>query len=108
LPIGKDSRGRKYWYFNDTRLYRETPYSSGKFEEPLDWELLCDSTEDWETFQTEFQGSKNKPEKELHAALEEIIPGVISRLVSREREAKRQGETPALLSQASGSSHLIS
>ena len=29
-PFGEDSRGNRYWYFNDTRLYREISTKSNE------------------------------------------------------------------------------
>jgi len=56
-PFGEDSRGNRYWYFNDTRLYREI---STKSNDSSTWECICKTLEEWNTFIETFRKSASK------------------------------------------------
>jgi len=100
-PLGKDSEGRTYWYFKGTRLYRETPSKRTKNGEPLAWEVICEAKAEWEEIQDEFRNSKNKAEKELHQALNDLAARVAGKLSHREKQEKRMGTLSFFFSSSS-------
>ena len=52
-----------------------------------DWQLVCDSIEDWQTFPLKFETSRNRYEKALFKSLSnDIGPKVLSHLLEKQKE----------------------
>lgn len=89
LPLGTDYEGWTYWYFGDTRLYREIPIPNGKRGTDMmnttdyTFQLLCATVEEWHQVVKKFQPSKRAASKELASTLCEIGLEVIAKLESR-------------------------
>ncbi|CAO3657571.1 unnamed protein product [Mucor hiemalis] len=89
LPLGSDYEGWTYWYFGDTRLYREVPIPNGKRGTDMmnatdyTFQLLCSNAEEWHGVVKKFQPSNRASSKELSLTLCEIGLEVIGKLEAR-------------------------
>ncbi|KAI9354961.1 hypothetical protein BD770DRAFT_391799, partial [Pilaira anomala] len=95
-PLGTDYQGWTYWYFDDTRLYREIPMPTGKrgqnkMNSDYTFQLVCSTEEEWHDLIKTFQPSNRTSNKELSGKLIEIGLNVISKLESR-KVAKARNE----------------
>ncbi|CEG84504.1 hypothetical protein RMATCC62417_18298 [Rhizopus microsporus] len=94
-PLGKDSAGWNYWYFGDTRLYREIPVSNGKkglkeiTDNQFTFELVCSNLEDWERIVESFRTAKRKT-RELPEKIVELGEEIIAKIKSREAAKLKQ------------------
>ncbi|ORE02591.1 hypothetical protein BCV72DRAFT_265106 [Rhizopus microsporus var. microsporus] len=94
-PLGKDDAGWNYWYFGDTRLYREIPVSNGKkglkeiTNNQFTFELVCSNLEDWERIVESFRTAKRKA-RELSEKIIELGEEMIARIKSREAAKLKQ------------------
>lgn len=76
--IGTDSMNNVYYYFNDYRLYRESP-SKGK--KKGDWELVCSNLDEWEEFCEDLKKSRNSYDKKLYKVVgQEIFPTISAKI----------------------------
>ncbi|KAI8992405.1 hypothetical protein BDB01DRAFT_778365 [Pilobolus umbonatus] len=88
-PLGSDYDGWVYWYFGDTRLYREIPLSTIKKEQDImsmddfTFQLVCSTIEEWSDLINKFQHAKGN-QKELGRNLVEIGSSVILKLRAEE------------------------
>ncbi|KAI9486265.1 MAG: hypothetical protein EXX96DRAFT_476219 [Benjaminiella poitrasii] len=84
-PLGIDYEGWSYWYFGDTRLYREIPLSNKKGSLPdFTFELVCSTVEDWHEIVKRFQPKNRTSNRELADHICEIGLEVIGKLEARE------------------------
>ncbi|GIL54370.1 hypothetical protein Vafri_9931 [Volvox africanus] len=104
-PIGEDSRGRRYYFFSgtgfeDAFLFRETPpRATGKGgrdasaeADAAEWCTECTTLEEVQELSHRMGTSRNRNERALHAALEEILPKLTASM-----EARRKAEERAVL-----------
>eukprot|EP01122_Echinamoeba_exundans_P010008 TRINITY_DN362_c0_g1_i1.p1 TRINITY_DN362_c0_g1~~TRINITY_DN362_c0_g1_i1.p1 ORF type:complete len:518 (-),score=76.49 TRINITY_DN362_c0_g1_i1:97-1650(-) len=88
-PIGTDKWGNAYWYFNDHRLYCETP---SRFNGPMhirdlsdlaEWRVIASTEAEWTKFIRQLRHSRNTDEKSLYLTLsEEALPWAPAVLIS--------------------------
>ncbi|CAF4465651.1 unnamed protein product [Rotaria socialis] len=91
-PFGEDSRGKKLWYFGDTRLYSE---SWNKSTETSTWECICRTLDEWNVFIENFRKSCSKKNSSIKdrqllerlIALNADLPDIYSR---KDRERHRR------------------
>ncbi|CAH1785706.1 unnamed protein product [Owenia fusiformis] len=78
INVGQDAFNNTYWYFDDLRLYKEAgSKKSGK----KDFETICITLPDWQTFVKQFRKTSNVNEKLLHDYLTtELFPLVSAKL----------------------------
>ncbi|KAI8884192.1 hypothetical protein K501DRAFT_332858 [Backusella circina FSU 941] len=87
-PLGTDSEGWTYWYFGDSRLYREVPIPKGKRgKDFLDtnaftFELVCSNKEEWDKITEKFQSLKRT--NALATEIIDISATILSRMEARE------------------------
>ncbi|GAA5809488.1 hypothetical protein MFLAVUS_002896 [Mucor flavus] len=84
-PLGTDYQGWKYWYFGDTRLYREIPIPNGKRGQTIididfTFQLVCSTEQEWQDIITAFQPCNRTGNKELCSKIIEIGSQVIHKL----------------------------
>ncbi|XP_015766138.1 PREDICTED: cat eye syndrome critical region protein 2-like [Acropora digitifera] len=85
-PAGRDANNNVYWYFDDTRLYREV---IGKKGQRSGWETVCVNLHDWDKLLSTFQKSTNSNEKKLYRYLKnELYPAVMPLAKEDEKETK--------------------
>ncbi|KAI8080809.1 uncharacterized protein B0P05DRAFT_539685, partial [Gilbertella persicaria] len=86
-PIGTDKQGWTYWYFGDSRLYREIPIPQGKKgidmlnQTEFTFQLICYSLESWHNTISVFQKETNK---ELAAKICDLGLEIIRKLEAQE------------------------
>lgn len=87
LPVGVDRWGNSYWYFDDHRLYCETPSTfRGPMSlrdkiRPAEWCVVAQSEPEWKSFVEAHKHARNEDEKRLVAVLEEdAVPWIQERL----------------------------
>ncbi|KAI8068973.1 hypothetical protein BDF21DRAFT_454578 [Thamnidium elegans] len=86
-PLGTDYQGWTYWYFGDTRLYREIPIPNGKrgqniIDTDFTFQLMCSTEQEWQDTITTFQPCNRTGSKELRSKIIEIGSQVIHKLES--------------------------
>lgn len=85
-PVGRDANNNVYWYFDDTRLYREV---IGKKGQRSGWETVCLNLHDWDKLLSTFQKSTNSNEKKLYRYLKnELYPAVMPLAKEDDKETK--------------------
>jgi hypothetical protein len=77
-PVGRDKWGNSYWYFDDHRLYCETP---SRFNGPMhvcdisdvaEWRVVAATDAEWSKLTRQLQHSRNSDEKSLSSALSKL------------------------------------
>jgi len=88
-PLGCDSNNYSYYYFEDSRLYREKLSSKGK---PINdtWEMVCSQLDEWEDFCSNLAKSKYSEDRKFARMLtEDILPFVTTKIQSKQRAERR-------------------
>ncbi|OZJ05011.1 hypothetical protein BZG36_02153 [Bifiguratus adelaidae] len=92
-PVGRDSKGRTYWIFGETRLYRQRRMPKSGELEGDDEEEFTFSLANWRRWMTHFAESKKSSNRHLHAALErigiEVLESIQASELARIREEER-------------------
>ncbi|GFS82580.1 protein BCL9 homolog [Nephila pilipes] len=89
ICAGHDAFNNVYWYLDDFRLYREFPH---KKQNKRDWECVCLTLSDWQSFIKQFRKTSNLQEKELYTYLNfELYPIVEIQLLQKKyRQSKEE------------------
>ncbi|GBL74396.1 hypothetical protein AVEN_235362-1 [Araneus ventricosus] len=88
ICAGQDAFNNVYWYLDDLRLYREFPH---KKQNKRDWECVCLTLSDWQSFIKQFRKTSNLQEKELYTYLNfELYPIVEIQLLKKSRQSKEE------------------
>ncbi|CAG8568258.1 3133_t:CDS:10 [Acaulospora morrowiae] len=117
-PIGYDSKGNTYWLFDDNRLCKEAPKvdtekpkGRGKSarrnrskkasattaistttdqNESTNWETVCVTAAEWESFPAQFEKTRNSAEKAFFKLLtNDLLPRVLAVLKEKEKDRKK-------------------
>ncbi|XP_076347154.1 uncharacterized protein LOC143245122 isoform X2 [Tachypleus tridentatus] len=96
ICVGQDAFNNFYWYLDDLRLYRENSFKKPNKKE---WECVCVSLADWQSFLKQFRKTSNIQERELHTYLNfQLFPLIESQLKDLESKKKnRETENLKLL-----------
>ena len=55
-----------------------------------EWRLVCHTSDDWQSFPTQFEGSKNPSERQLYKVLtNNILPLVLPQVQAKERHRRK-------------------
>ncbi|KNC83155.1 hypothetical protein SARC_04584 [Sphaeroforma arctica JP610] len=102
--IGEDKNKSKYYYFQDSRLWRETKTkkttgkSRKRAREDSTWELVCSNAEEWETFASTLS-KRLKGERNLHEVVQtQLMPEILEKEENRKKaeEARIRAEARRL------------
>ncbi|XP_042894804.1 protein BCL9 homolog isoform X1 [Parasteatoda tepidariorum] len=90
ICAGQDAFNNIYWYLDDLRLYREF---SHKRQSKKDWECVCLTLSDWQSFIKQFRKTSNLQEKELYSYLNfELFPIVELELLCKKKPKQSKAE----------------
>ncbi|XP_076341054.1 uncharacterized protein LOC143241706 [Tachypleus tridentatus] len=88
ICAGQDAFKNLYWYLDDLRLYRDNSFKKPSKKE---WECVCVSLADWQSFLKQFRKTTNLQERELHTYLNyQLFPLIESQLKDLENKEKNQ------------------
>eukprot|EP01134_Creolimax_fragrantissima_P005445 CFRG5445T1 len=95
--IGMDKEKSRYYYFQDSRLWREKK-NPKKRKAPDIWELVCSNADEWEAFANTLN-KRFKHEKALYEIVhDELLPDLLEQEANRRRieEAREKAERKRL------------
>lgn len=105
-PLGFDSSGSAYWYFQGTRLYREDRNMNDN--EKSTWKVICMTENDWYQLARKLKASKISQNQELYRILNETILQEIPKLYKKEQNCTRKRFLCSLPLRTSARMHEVS